>query len=219
MLSRLWETAFGNIVMKVWIYARIPVVNDINREKSLGSIPSHKKPNRNNQCMWTNITTNVGESTHVVNRIKSLTVPCGSRLMLIFFSSGRCFSCRLLGAGTAYSETVGFPTGCIYFDRLGWPGLRNVKLFGFRPGRSVSTVSVDLDCETWSCSASLLVAVSWTVNTIWGRKLIRHQIHSTKNFWEWNSNWLLAHWSKWFAVEMAQPAWLCLHEQSWLWSL
>ena len=26
MLSGLWETAFGNIVMKVWIYARSPVV-------------------------------------------------------------------------------------------------------------------------------------------------------------------------------------------------
>ena len=79
---------------------------------------------------WTNITTIVGESTHIVNRIKSLTVPCGSRLMLIFFSSGRCFSWCLLGTGTACSpETVGFPTGCSYFDRLGWPGLRNVKLF------------------------------------------------------------------------------------------
>ena len=105
----------------------------------------------------------VGESTHIVNRIKSLTVPCGSRLMLIFFSSGRCFSCCLLATGTVCSpETVGFPTGCSYFDRLGWPGLRNVKLFGFRPGCSLSTVSVDLDCETRSCSASFLAAVSWT---------------------------------------------------------
>ena len=26
MISRLWETAFGNIVMKVGIYARSPVV-------------------------------------------------------------------------------------------------------------------------------------------------------------------------------------------------
>ena len=121
----------------------------------MGSIPSTKKPNQNNQC--TGRTTIVGKSTHTVNRIKSLTVPCGSRLMLIFFSSGRCFSCRLLGAGTACSETVGFPTGCSYFDRLGrtwiakreavrlpsWlqfidrlgrPGLRNAKLFGFLPG-------------------------------------------------------------------------------------
>ena len=57
---------------------------------------------------------------HIVNRIKSLTVPCGSRLMLISSPPGRCFSCCLLGAGTAcLPETVGFPTGCSYFDRLG----------------------------------------------------------------------------------------------------
>ena len=136
---------------------------------------------------WTNITTTfVGESTHIVNRIKSLTVPCGSRLMLIFFSSGRCFSCCLLGAGAACSpETVGFLTGCSYFDhasrliwiakreavrlpsllqfidRLGRPGLRNAKLFGFPPGCSFLDREHDL------------------------RKiLIRHKIHSTKNFWE-----------------------------------
>ena len=130
----------------------------------------------------TNITTTiVGESTHIVNTIKSLTVPCGSRLMLIFFSSGRCFSCRLLGAGTACSETVGFPTGCSYFDRLGRTGLRNVKLFGV-PADSLSTVSVDLDCETRSCSASLLAACSFLDREHDLRKiLIRHQIHST---WE-----------------------------------
>ena len=119
---------------------------------------------------WTNITTIVGECTHIVNRIKSLTVPCGSRLMLIFFSSGRCFSCRLLGAESPCSETVGFTTGCSYFDRLGRPGLRNAKLFGFPPGCSFLDREHDLR-----------------------EILIRHQIHSTKNnFWEWNSNWLLA---------------------------
>ena len=117
---------------------------------------------------WTNITTIVGESTRIVNSIKSLTVPCGSRLVLIFFLSGRCFSCCLLGAGTTCSpEAVGFPTGCSYFDRLGWPGLRNVKLFP--PGCSFLDREHDLR-----------------------KKLIHHQIHSTKNLWEWNSNWLLA---------------------------
>ena len=168
--------------MNVCIYARSPVVNDPNREKSVGSIPSYKKPNRNNQCtgrvsrqLWV-------KTTHIVNRIKSFTVPCGSRLMLIFFSSGRCFSCRLLGAGTAcWPETVGFPTGCSYFDRLarlawivkreavrlpswlqfvdrlGRPGLRNEKLFSFPPCCSF----LDREHEL--------------------RKiLIRHQIHSTK---------------------------------------
>ena len=115
----------------------------------------------------TNITTTiVGESTHIVNRIKSLTVPCGSRLMLIFFSSGCCFSCRLLGAGTACSETVGFPTGCSYFDRLGRTGLRNVKLFGvpaavYRPSRSTWIAKREaVRLPSW------LPAVSWTVNTI-----------------------------------------------------
>ena len=34
--------------------------------------------------MWTNITTNAGETTHIVNRIKSLTVPCSSGLMRMF---------------------------------------------------------------------------------------------------------------------------------------
>ena len=164
---------------------------------------------------WTNITTIVGESTHIINRIKSLTVPCGSRLMLIFFSSGHCFSCCLLGTDTVCSpETVGFPTDADlllvwplllllsprhrhglfagdgrlpnwlqllrpsqltwiakreavrlpsrlqFIDRLGRPGLRNAKLFGFPPGCSFLDREHDL------------------------RKiLIRQQIHSTKNFW------------------------------------
>ena len=154
MLSRLWETAFGNIVMKVWIYARSPITQKAQPEQSMH---------------WTNITTTfVGESTHIVNRFKSLTGPCGSRLMLIFFSSGRCFSCCLLGAGTACSpETVGFLTGCSYFDHLGWSGVRNVKLFGFRPCCRLSTVSVDLDCETRSCSASVPAAVYRPSRSTW----------------------------------------------------
>ena len=135
---------------------------------------------------WTNITTIVGECTHIVNRIKSLTVPCGSRLMLIFFSSGRCFSCRLLGAGMhglfgdcwlhnwlqllrpsrltwiAKREAVRLPSWLQFINRLGRPGLRNAKLFGFPPGCSF------LDCEH-------------DLREI----LIRHQIHSRKNnFWE-----------------------------------
>ena len=132
----------------------------------------------------------VGEITHAVNRIKSLIVPCSSRLTLIFFSSGRCFSCCLLGACMACSETVGFPPSCSFFDRLGWPRLQNVKLFGFPPGCSFFDREHDL------------------------RKiLIRH--HTTKNFWERNCN--LPHWAKvlkWFAVRMARPTWLCLHKKS-----
>ena len=51
---------------------------------------------RNNQCTRTNITTIVDEITRIVNRIKSLTIPCGSRLTLILSLSGRYFSCCLL---------------------------------------------------------------------------------------------------------------------------
>ena len=81
------------------------------------AVSHHKKAQAEQSMHWSNITTVLGEITQVVNRIKSLTVSCGSRLMLIFFSSGRCFSCCLLGAGKACSETVGFPTGCSFFDR------------------------------------------------------------------------------------------------------
>ena len=159
MLSRLWKTAFGNIVMKVWIHARSPVVKlMIYTGRNLWAASYQPKiPTETINAL----DEYHGESTHIVNRIKSLTVPCGSRLMLIFFSSGQCFSCCLLGTDTACSpETVGFPTGCSYFDRLGRPGLRNAKLFGFPPGCSFLDREHDL------------------------RKiLIRQQIHSTKNFW------------------------------------
>ena len=66
MLSRLWETAF-------WKYCHESMnirslssrkINDINREKCVGSIPLTKKPNRNNQCtgrisrqLWVNAPT------------------------------------------------------------------------------------------------------------------------------------------------------------------
>ena len=152
----------------------------------MGSIPSVTQKVQPEQSMhWTNITTIVGESTHIVNRIKSLTVPYGSRLMLIFFSSGRCFSCCLLGVGrlvrwrrsasqlAAVTSTVSVDLDCVreavqlpsrlqFIDRLGRPGLRNAKLFGFPPGCSFLGREHDL------------------------RKiLIRHQIHSAKNnFWE-----------------------------------
>ena len=44
MLSRLWETAFGNIiVMKVWIYARSPVVNGLNTGRNLWAASHHTK--------------------------------------------------------------------------------------------------------------------------------------------------------------------------------
>ena len=132
---------------------------------------------------WTNITTTfVGESTHIVNRIKSLTVPCGSRLMLILLlvwplllllPSRRghgLFAGRLPNwlqslrpsrlTWIAKREAVRLPSLLQFIDRLGRPGLRNAKLFGFPPGCSFLDREHDL------------------------RKiLIRHKIHSTKNFW------------------------------------
>ena len=144
---------------------------------------------------WTNITTTiVGESTQIVNRIKSLTVPCGSRLMLIFFSSGHWFFCRLLVEGTACSpEMVCFPTGCSYFDSLGWPGLRNVNLFGFRVPAAVCRPRLG---QPGLRNAKLLGFPSGSSfldrEHNLGKILIRHQIHSTKNVKGWNSTWLLA---------------------------
>ena len=69
-----------------------------------------------------NITAIVGEVTDIVNRSKSLTFPCSSRVTLIFFSSGRCFSWCVLGACTACSETVGFPPGYSLVDHLNSSG-------------------------------------------------------------------------------------------------
>ena len=70
----------------------------------------------------------------------------------------------------AKREAVRLPSRLQFINRLGRPGLRNAKLFGFPPGCSF------LDREH-------------NLREI----LIRHQIHSTNNnFWEWNSNWLLA---------------------------
>ena len=96
----------------------------------MGSIPSVTQKAQPEQSMhWTNITPIVGESTHIVNRIKSLTVPCGSRLMLTFFSSGRCFSCRVLGAGAACSRGDGRLPNWLQLlrpSRLTWIAIREV---------------------------------------------------------------------------------------------
>ena len=70
----------------------------------------------------------------------------------------------------AKREAVRLPFRLQFIDRLGRPGLRNAKLFGFPLGCSFLDREHDL--------RKILI--------------IRHQIHSTKNFWEWNSNWLLA---------------------------
>ena len=57
------------------------------------SVPSLNKRKRNTPITRTNITSIVGEITHIVINIKYLTIPCSSCLTLIFFSSGRCFLC------------------------------------------------------------------------------------------------------------------------------
>ena len=75
---------------------------------------------------WTNITTIVGEITHIVNCIKSLTIPCGSRLTQIFFSSGSSFSPAVYSA-------------CARLVRR-----RSASLLA----AVSSTVSVDVACET-----------------------------------------------------------------------
>ena len=70
-----------------------------------------------------NITKIVDEITHIANRIKSLTVPCSSRLTLIFFSSGRSFSCCLLGARDLFGDgRVPVWLQILRRSRLTWTG-------------------------------------------------------------------------------------------------
>ena len=88
----------------------------------------------------TNITTNVVESTHIVCRVMSLslTFPCGSSLRLIFFSSGRCFSCCPLGEWTACWETVGLSPGLQFLrpSRLNWTAKRAILSASLRAALS-----------------------------------------------------------------------------------
>ena len=192
MLSRLWKTAFGKIVMKVWIYARSPVVNDINREKSVGSIPSIKSPTGtinavdeyHDDCGWKHPHCQQDQVSH-----RPLRQPCDADLLLVWpllllpsprhghglFGDGRLpnwlqFLRPSWLTWIAKREAVRLPSRLQFIDRLGRPGLRNAKLFGFPSGCSFLDREHDL--------RKILI--------------IRHQIHSTKNFWEWNSNWLLA---------------------------
>ena len=213
MLSRLWETAFGNIVMKVWIYASCPVINDINRGNSVGSIPSHKMPKRNNQC--------TGRTSRQL-WVKAPTLSTGSSLSPSLVASVWCWSSsRLAAASPAVSsararlvrrrsasqlaavtsrwtwiakrEAVRLPSRLQLIDRLGRPGLRNAKLFRFPPGCSFLGREHDL------------------------RKiLIRH--HTTKNFWAWNSNsyWLLASLIEMIRRWDGAACMIVTHKESWL---
>ena len=134
-------------------------INDYKQGEICGQHPINQKVQPEQSMHWTNITTIVGESILIVNRIKSLTVPCGSRLMLIFFllvwplllllpprrghglfaGDGRLPNwLQLLRPSRltwiAKREAVRLPSRLQFIDRLGRPGLRNAKLFGFPPG-------------------------------------------------------------------------------------
>ena len=195
MLSRLWETAFGNIiVMKIWIYARSPVVNDINTGRNLWAASHHtKSPTgtinaldeyHDNVCVWKHPHCQQDQVSH-----RPLWQPSDADLLLVwplflllsprrrhglFAGDSRLPNwLQLLRPSRltwiAKREAVRLPSLLQFVDRLGRPGLRNAKLFGFPPGCSFLDREHDL------------------------RKiLIRHKIHSTKNVWERNSNWLLA---------------------------
>ena len=151
----------------------------------MGSIPLHQKPNRNNQCtgrisrqrLWVKAPTlSTGSSLS-----PSLRQPSDADLLLdwplllllsprrghgLFAGDGRLPNwLQLLQLSLliwiAKREAVRLPSLLQFIDRLGRPGLRNAKLFGLPPGCSFLDREHDL------------------------RKiLIRHKIHSTKNFWE-----------------------------------
>ena len=135
----------------------------------MGSIPSTKKPDRNNQCtgqisrqLWVNAPTlSTGSSLSPL-----LLLPSPRRGHGLF---GDCWLHNWLQllrpsrlTWIAKHEAVRLPSRLQFINRLGRPGLRNAKLFGFPPGCSFLDREHDLR-----------------------EILIRHQIHSTKNnFWE-----------------------------------
>ena len=149
MLSRLWETAFGNIiVMKVWIYARSPVVNDINTGRNLWAASHHTKSPagtinaldeyHDNVCGWKHPHCQQDQVSH-----RPLRQPSDADLLLVWplllLLSPRCGHGLFAGDGRLPN----------------WLQL-------LRP-----CISVDLDCETWSCSASVPAAVYRPSRSTW----------------------------------------------------
>ena len=150
----------------------------------MGSIPSTKKPDRNNQCtgqisrqLWVNSPTlSTGSSLS-----PSLAQPFDADLLLVWpllllpsprrghGLFGDCWLHNWLQllrpsrlTWIAKREAVQLPSRLQFIHRLGRPGLRNAKLLGFPPGCSFLDRKHDLR-----------------------EILIRHQIHSTNNkFWE-----------------------------------
>ena len=96
-----------------------PVIHSRNGENHVCSFPSWKKQQQHAEYSMhrTNMTTDVVEITHIVYSVKSLTVPCSSRLTLILFSAGRCC---LLVVSSVRERLVGrllaFPLGCSFFE-------------------------------------------------------------------------------------------------------
>ena len=148
----------------------------------MGSIPSTKNPNRNNQCtgrisrlLWAKApTSSTGSSLSPTRQPSDADLLLVWPLLLLlsprhrhglFAGNSRLPNwlqllrpSRLTWIGKR--EAVLLPSRLQFIDRLGRPGLRNAKLFGFPPGCSFLDHEHDL------------------------RKiLMRQQIHSTKNFW------------------------------------
>ena len=185
----------------------------------MGSIPSTKNPNRNNQC------------TGRISRqlwVKAPTLSTGSSLSPSLAAAVWCWSSSRLAAA---SSAVSSAQARLVRRRRSASQLAAVA----------STVSVDLDCETWSCSASVPAAVYRPSRST---RIAKREAVQLPSWLQFLGPWArfeedinpptdslqkisgretatdyLPHWSKWFAVEMAQPAWLGLHEQSWLYSL
>ena len=111
----------------------------------MGSIPSTKKPNRNNQCsgrisrqLW----------------VKAPTLSTGSSLSPSLAAAVWCWSSSHLAAASPAASSA------------------RARLVRRRRSASqlaavTSTMSVDLDCETWSCSASVPAAVYWPSRSTW----------------------------------------------------
>ena len=111
----------------------------------MGSIPSTKKPNRNNQC------------TGRISRqlwVKAPTLSTGSSLSPSLAAAVWCWSSsRLVAASPAVSSAQA------RLVRQRWSASQLAAV--------TSTVSVDLDCETWSCSASVPAAVYRPSRSTW----------------------------------------------------
>ena len=122
----------------------------------MGSIPSTKKSNRNNQCtgrisrqLWVkapSLPTGSSLSPSLAAAVCTDLLLVWPQLLLLsprrghgLFGDGRLPNwLQLLRPSRltwiAKREAVRLPSRLQFIDRLGRPGLRNAKLFGFPPG-------------------------------------------------------------------------------------